>query len=72
METQQSVVIDRPIAAVFEYTTNNLAEWSITCVEEEVLEEVPDGDESQTHLRLPYSLACMAVTGWIRVASHAG
>ncbi len=41
MESRLSVDINRPIAEVFEYSTNNLAEWSITCVEDEVIEEKP-------------------------------
>ena len=43
MRTELSVEIDRPIAEVFEYTTNHVAEWSLTVVEEEVLEEKPEG-----------------------------
>ncbi len=43
MESRLSVDITRPISEVFEYTTDNLAEWSITCVEEEVIEEKPGG-----------------------------
>ena len=43
MRTQLSVDIDRPIEEVFERTLNNVSEWSITCVEDEVLEETPEG-----------------------------
>jgi len=43
MQTELSVEIDRPIAEVFDYTTNNVAEWSRTVVEQEVLEEKPEG-----------------------------
>jgi len=43
MKQQASVEIDRPVDEVFEYTNNNVAEWSITVVEDEVIEEKPDG-----------------------------
>lgn len=42
MKTEGSVVIDRPIDEVFEYTNNNVTEWSLIVLEEEVLEETPD------------------------------
>ena len=42
MESEGSIEIDRPIAEVFEYTTDNVADWSLTCVEEEILEATPD------------------------------
>ena len=41
MQTSASVEIDRPIAEVFEYANNNVAEWSITVIEDEVIEEKP-------------------------------
>jgi len=41
MKQQASVKIDRPIDEVFEYTNNEVAEWSLTVVEHEVLEELP-------------------------------
>lgn len=41
METELSVEIDRPIEQVFDYTLNNVSDWSITCVEDELLEEKP-------------------------------
>jgi uncharacterized protein YndB with AHSA1/START domain len=43
MRTTTSVEIDRPIAEVFDYTTTQVAEWSITCVEDVPLEERPGG-----------------------------
>ena len=43
MQTEKSVEIDRPIDEVFEYTTNNVAEWSIVVLESEVIEEKPEG-----------------------------
>lgn len=43
MQTELSVVIDRPIEEVFEVTNDHVTEWSLTCVEEEVLDEKPDG-----------------------------
>jgi hypothetical protein len=42
MKQQASVEIDRPIDEVFEYTNNNVAEWSITVVEDEVIDETPE------------------------------
>ena len=42
MRTEASVEIDRPIEEVFEYTNNHVAEWSITVVEDEVIEATPD------------------------------
>ena len=38
MRTAASVEIDRPIDEVFEYTNDNVAEWSITVVEDEVIQ----------------------------------
>lgn len=43
MQNEVSVVIDRPIEEVFDYTHNHVAEWSLTVVEDEVLEEKPEG-----------------------------
>jgi hypothetical protein len=43
MKQQASVEIDRPIDEVFDYTNNHVAEWSITIVENEVIEEKPEG-----------------------------
>jgi len=43
MKQQASVVVDRPIDEVFEYTNNHVAEWSLTVVENEVIEEKPGG-----------------------------
>jgi len=43
MRQQASVEIDRPIDEVFEYTNNRVAEWSLTVVEDQALEETPDG-----------------------------
>jgi len=43
MKSSTSVEIDRPIAEVFEYTTNNVAEWSRTVVSDEVIEEKNGG-----------------------------
>ncbi len=42
MRTAASVEIDRPIDEVFEYTNDNVAEWSITVIEDEVIESTPD------------------------------
>lgn len=43
MQSELSVEIQRPIDQVFEYTTKHVADWSITCVEDEVLDEKPEG-----------------------------
>ena len=48
MTTEGSVEIDRPIAEVFEYTTNNVAEWSLTVVEDVPIETAPDGGVGST------------------------
>lgn len=48
MTTEGSVEIDRPIDKVFDYTTNNVAEWSITVVEDIPLETMPDGGVGST------------------------
>ena len=42
MLTEISVEIDRPIEEVFEYTNNNVVEWSTTVVEDEVIDEKPE------------------------------
>ena len=43
MRNEMSVEIDRPIAEVFDYTNNHVAEWSLTVIENEVLDEKPEG-----------------------------
>ena len=43
MNQQASVEIDRSIDEVFDYTTNRVAEWSLTVVENNVIEEKPGG-----------------------------
>ena len=43
MQNEVSIEIDRAIEDVFRLTRNHVAEWSITVVEEEVLDEKPDG-----------------------------
>lgn len=43
MQTEASAEIDRPIDEVFDYTNNHVAEWSITVVEDEVLDEKIEG-----------------------------
>lgn len=42
MNTNTSVEIMRPISEVFRYTTENVSDWSITVIEDEVLEETPE------------------------------
>ncbi|MDF1798451.1 MAG: hypothetical protein P1V81_04695 [Planctomycetota bacterium] len=51
MQHELSVEIDRPIEAVFERTLNDVAEWSLTCVEDQLLEEV-DGGGVGTRFRI--------------------
>jgi hypothetical protein len=41
MRAQVSVEIDRPIDEVFDFTITHVAEWSITVIEDEVIEEKP-------------------------------
>jgi len=43
MRNEVSVEIDRAIDDVFRLTKNHVAEWSITVVEDEVLDEKPEG-----------------------------
>ncbi len=43
MQSQASVVIEKSIEEVFEYTLNHVPEWSIIVVEDEVLEDVGGG-----------------------------
>ena len=50
MTTAGSVGIDKPIAEVFDYTVNNVAEWSVTVVEEKVIEQTTDGVGSRFHV----------------------
>ena len=42
MKTELTMRIERPAAEVFEAVDEHLAEWSITCVEDEVLERTPE------------------------------
>jgi hypothetical protein len=43
MRTESSIEIDRPIDDVFRLTNEHVAEWSIIVVEDEVIEEKPQG-----------------------------
>jgi hypothetical protein len=43
MQTEMSVEIDRPIEEVFDYTTNNVAEWCSVVLEDEVIDKKPEG-----------------------------
>jgi uncharacterized protein YndB with AHSA1/START domain len=43
MQSEASVEIDRPIEEVFRLTNEHVAEWSIVVVEEEILDQKPDG-----------------------------
>ncbi len=44
MLNSASVIIDRPIEQVFELTNRDVAEWSITVVEDTLVEDVNNGD----------------------------
>lgn len=41
MQTEASIEIARPINEVFEFTTEHVAEWSLTVVSDELIEEKP-------------------------------
>ena len=43
MENAASIVIDRPIDRVFQMTADRVADWSHIVVEDEVIDEQPDG-----------------------------
>ena len=43
MITTGNIEIGKPIGEVFDYTVNNVPEWSDTVVEEKVIEQTPDG-----------------------------
>lgn len=42
MKAEASVVVHRPIEEVFEFTNDHVAEWSLTVVSDEVINETPD------------------------------
>ena len=48
LKHQGSIEIDRAINEVFDYTTNNVAEWSLTVVEDIPLETIDDGGVGST------------------------
>ncbi|MBC8353537.1 MAG: SRPBCC family protein [Planctomycetes bacterium] len=43
MQSEASIEIDRPIDEVFRLTHEDVAEWSIVVVEDEVIDEKPEG-----------------------------
>ncbi len=43
MKTESSIEIDRPIGDVFRLTNDHVAEWSIIVVEDDLIDETPDG-----------------------------
>lgn len=43
MKQSQSIEINRPIQDVFDYTTDNPADWSLIVVEDELVESVNEG-----------------------------
>ena len=64
-----SVEIDRPIEEVFEYTNNNVAEWSKTVVRDEPLDTKPDRGVGSTFLCVTQSNGKhmefqRTITGW--------
>lgn len=42
MNTEGSIEIDRPIELVFQWTVDNVADWSEVVLEDELIEEHPD------------------------------
>ena len=50
MKTAGSIEIDRPIEVFFDYTINNVPEWSETVVEETVLEKNSHGNTKRFHM----------------------
>ena len=42
MRTAISVEIERPVSEVFRYTNENISDWSLTVIEDEVLNETPE------------------------------
>lgn len=48
MRQESSVEIDRPIAEVFDYTLNHVPDWSLTVVEDEVIDGDPGGGVGTT------------------------
>ena len=48
MTNQASIEINRPIHDVFDYTINNVAEWSRTVLEEIPIDTKPDGGVGST------------------------
>ena len=48
MKTESHVEIDRPIEEVFHFTTNNVASWSTTVLEDTILEDVNNCDVGTT------------------------
>ena len=48
LTNERSIEIDQPIQHVFEYTNNNVAEWSLTVVEDVPLETMSDGGVGST------------------------
>ena len=42
MKAEASVEINRPIEEVFDFTNNHVVEWSVTVVEDTVINETPD------------------------------
>jgi hypothetical protein len=50
MQTESSIDIDRPIDEVFDYTTQNVAEWSLVVVEDRIVDEKPGGVGTTFHM----------------------
>jgi hypothetical protein len=48
MQQEASIEIDRPIHDVFDYTNNNVAEWSLTVVEDVPIDTIDNGNVGST------------------------
>ena len=43
MQSEMSVEVERSIDEVFDFTTNHVSEWSLVVVEDEIINETPEG-----------------------------
>ena len=60
MVSEATVTIERPIDEVFEFATNNVAEWSLVVVEDEVIDAAPDGEAGTTFRAMLASTEALA------------
>ena len=63
MESGVSVEINRPLSEVFRYTNENVSDWSLTVVENEVIEETPEKVGSRFRLLTQDGGRQMEMTG---------